>query len=195
MHTQKNRMNPWFYLIPILSAILGWCMNSLAIQLFFKKLLPAKQPEIAAKIGSAAGTTLFSFADLEAKVAEGEALKKIMPTIEKHIDEFLRHKLSKEMPMISMFIGDKTISQLKGIFMNELEEIFPATIKTYLANLQEEIDLKKIVTEKIATIPSAKLEIEIKKAISGELRLFKIYGAIGGFLIGLIQLIFIMIVS
>ena len=187
-------MNPWLYLIPIISAILGWSLNRVAIQLFFKKLLPAKQPEIAAKIGSAAGSG-FSFVDMEGRFTDGEALKKIMPIIESHIDEFLRHKLGKAMPVISMFIGDKTINQLKGVFMKELEEIFPATIKTYLTNLQEDIDFKKIVTEKIAAIPSYKLEAEIKKAIPRELRLFKIYGAIGGFLIGLIQLIFIMIVS
>ncbi len=188
-------MNPWLYLIPILSAILGWCLNWLAIQLFFKKLLPSKQSEIAAKIGSAAGTGLFSLADMEARVTDGEALKKIMPTIEKHIDEFLRNKLSTAMPVISMFIGDKTINQLKEIFMKELEEIFPATIKTYLANLQQDIDLKKIVTDKIASIPPVKLEAAIRKTIPGELRLFKIYGVIGGLLIGLVQLIFIMIVS
>jgi len=188
-------MNPWLYLIPIISAILGWSLNWVAIQLFFKKLLPSKQPAIAAKIGSAAGSGLFSFADLEAQVTDGEALKKIMPIIESHIDEFLRHKLGKAMPVISMFIGDKTINQLKGVFMKELEEIFPSTIKTYLANLQGDIDFKKIVTEKIASIPSSTLEIEIKKAIPTELRLFKIYGAMGCFLIGLVQLIFIMIVS
>ena len=188
-------MNLWFYHIPLISAILGWCLNWLAIQLFFKKLLPAKQPEIAAKIGSAAGTGLFSFADLEARVNNGEALKKIMPAIEKHIDEFLRHKLGKAMPVISMFIGDKTINQLKEIFMKELEEIFPATIKSYLGNLQEEIDLKKIVSDKIASIPSAKLEADIRKAIPSELRLFKIYGAVAGLVIGLVHLIFIMIVS
>ncbi len=74
-------MNLWLYHIPLISAILGWCLNWLAIQLFFKKLIPAKQPEIAAKIGSTAGTGLFSFADLEARVNEGDALKKIMPTI------------------------------------------------------------------------------------------------------------------
>lgn len=188
-------MNLWLYLLPLLSAILGWCLNWLAIQLFFKKLLPSKQPEIAAKIGSAAGTGLFSFEDLEARINDKEALKKIMPTIEKHIDEFLRHKLGKAMPVISMFIGDKTISQLKEIFIKELEEIFPATIKSYLNNLKEDIDIKKIVTEKIASIPPAKLEAEIRKAIPGELRLLKIYGAVAGLVIGLINLIFIMIVS
>ena len=188
-------MNPWLFLIPIISVILGWCLNWVAIQIFLKKLLPSKQPEIAAKIGSAAGTGLFSLTDLDEKINDGEALKKIMPAIEKHIDEFLRHKLGKAMPMISMFIGDKTINQLKEIFIKELEEIFPTIIKSYVVNLQENIDMKKIVKEKIASIPPAKLEAEIRKAIPGELKLFKVYGAVAGLVIGLINLIFIMIVS
>ena len=50
-----------------------------------------------------------------------------MPMIEDHVDEFLRHKLGKEMPCLSLFIGDKTIKHSKWIFMQELEDAFPST--------------------------------------------------------------------
>ena len=188
-------MNTWLYLIPLLSALLGWFFNWLALQFFFAKLLPAKQSEIADKIGSAAGSGLFSLAELEAKITDGEGLKKILPSIELHIDEFLRHKLGKAMPVISMFIGDKTINQLKEIFMKELEELFPEVIKSYFGHLQEEIDLKQLVTNKIAAIPPDKLKTIIKEAIPREIYLFKIYGAIAGLIIGLFQTGLIMIVS
>ena len=149
---------------------------------------------MAARVGSMAGSGLFSFADIEKKISEGDGIQKLMPTIEQHVDEFLRHKLGKAMPVISMFIGDKTINQLKAVFMKELEEILPATIKAYLANLQEDLDIGKIVTEKLAAIPPQKLETMIRQTVPAELRQFKLFGALCGLIIGFAQLIFILCV-
>jgi len=49
-----------------------------------------------------------------------------------HIDEFLKTKLPQEMPVVGMFVGDKTIDQLKSIFMKELEQIFPIVMRQYI---------------------------------------------------------------
>jgi hypothetical protein len=48
-----------------------------------------------------------------------------MPMIGAHVDNFLKNKLSDEMPFLSLFIGDKTIKSLKKTFMQELEILFP----------------------------------------------------------------------
>ena len=58
-------------------------------------------------------------------------LQPMMPFIEMHIDDFLRHKLGKAMPVVSMFVGEKTISQMKGVFMKELETLLPAVISRF----------------------------------------------------------------
>ena len=188
-------MNTWLYLIPFLSALIGFVLNWLGVQFFFKKILREKRLTMATRIGSMASSGFFSFADIEQKISEGDGIKKLMPTIEQHIDEFLRHKLGKAMPVISMFIGDKTINQLKGVFMKELEEILPATIKSYMGNLQEDLDIGKIVTEKITAIPPERLEAMIREAIPAELRIFMVFGAVCGFIIGLIELGFILLVG
>jgi hypothetical protein len=39
------------------------------------------------------------------------------------------------MPMIGMFIGEKTINELKAVFITELESLFPVIMKSYLGNL------------------------------------------------------------
>ena len=77
------------------------------------------------------------------------------------LDDFFRHKLSVKLPMISMFIGDKTIEELKGVFMEELAILFPVLITQFSANLNKEVQqqwqlkFSKIVLDKItkATIP------------------------------------------
>ena len=63
---------------------------------------------IAEETGRFAGSQLLSFDEIERRITDPKSLDKIMPVIEEHIDQFLRVKLGKEMPMISAFIGDKT---------------------------------------------------------------------------------------
>ncbi len=41
--------------------------------------------------------------------------------------------------MVSMFVGDKTISQLKGVFLDELNELFPGLIVLFTENIQQEM--------------------------------------------------------
>jgi hypothetical protein len=94
-----------------------------------------------------------------------------MPMVESHIDHFLREKLSAEMPMISMFIGEKTIQQLKGIFIAEIQTLFPDMLSQYLDKLERELDLKKI------------LAVQLQKP----LRNARIMAGVFGFAVGLVQ--------
>ena len=195
-------MNWWLLMIPVIGALIGWMMNAIAVQFLFhprkplhilgfriQGILPAQQPAIAAKLGKMAGDELISFNDLEQKITSPESLHKVMPLVETHIDHFLRTKLSKAFPMISMFIGEKTINQLKEVFMEELKEIFPALMNGYMKNLQQDLDLEKIITEKLVTFPHEKLESIVSAAVS---RKFGIWGALTGFLIGLVLLFIVM---
>ena len=142
-----------------------------------------------------AGSELFSFEILEEKISDPRNLEKLMPVVEEHIDTFLRVKLVKEMPMVGMFVGDKTMSTLKTVFMKELGILFPQLMKNYAGNLKEEIDIGKIVREKIALLPLEKLESIIHKGMSRELKFFKLIGAATGLGIGLLQVLLTLLIS
>jgi uncharacterized membrane protein YheB (UPF0754 family) len=86
-----------------------------------------------------------------------------------------------------MFIGEKTILQLKTIFMNKLQEIFPPTLKNYMNTLRQDLDLEKIVTEKVAGFSSDELEKILYQIMSREFRFVEIIGGVLGFVIGLLQ--------
>ena len=81
-----------------------------------------------------------------------------MPVIENHVDDFLRSKLKDKIPVLSMFIGEKTITSLKEVFMQEIETIFPEVMKQFAGNLKNELDLEEIVIKKVAGFSSDKLE-------------------------------------
>jgi len=136
-----------------------------------------------------------SLFDIEQKISNPENLKSVMPMIEDHVDDFLRIKLKSEMPVVSMFIGDKTITSLKTVFMQEIEILFPQVIKQFAGNLKSELDLEKIVVQKLNSFSSDKLESAILQNLSKEFRFVEMIGAIAGFIIGLMQVMVILLTS
>ena len=71
--------------------------------------------------------------------------------------------------MISMFIGDKTIQQLKSVFMEELKQMFPTLMQSFASNMQkdliDQLELQSLQKFEIiafkATAPLRKLAILI----------------------------------
>ena len=190
--------------IPLISAFIGWFTNWIAIKMLFhpkepKRILgitfhgifPKRQKIFAEKLGKMISKEFLSFEDIEEKITNPQNLEKLMPMIEAHVDNFLRNKLSDEMPFLSLFIGDKTIRSLKKIFMQELEILFPQIMKNYAGHLQEELDLEKIVTEKVSAFSSDKLEEILYQIMSKEFRFVEILGGVIGFIIGIVQVLLI----
>ena len=91
--------------------------------------------------------------------------------------------------MLSMFIGEKTINQLKEAFLMELENLFPILMKSYMTKLEKDLDLEKIVTEKVASFSSEKLENILDQITKKEFQFLEVIGAVFGLFIGLIQVL------
>ncbi|MES2373611.1 MAG: DUF445 family protein [Bacteroidota bacterium] len=194
-------------LIPFLSAFIGWFTNWILFKMLFhpkepkiiagfhlQGIFPKNQGLLAEKIGEMVNRELFSFTEIESKITGADNFQKLMPLIEQHVDEFLRIKLPKQMPMIGMFIGDKTINELKTVFITELESLFPVIMKSYLGNLGTDLDLGKMVKEKINGLSPAKLEQALRLAMPKELKKLGLLGAGIGFLIGILQVLLVLFV-
>lgn len=191
------------YIIPVLlSTFTGWVTTWIAIKMLFhprnpvnilgfklQGIFPKNQQLIAQKLGQVVSKEFLSFAEIEAKVTNPDNLQMLKPEIEKHIDKFLREKLTDLFPMLSMFIGDKTINQLKDAFLMELESLFPILMKSYMTKLEKDLDLEKIVTEKVASFSSEKLEDILNQITKKEFKFLEVIGGVFGFLIGLVQIL------
>ncbi len=195
-------MNYWLLLIPLISAFIGWFTNWIAIKMLFhprepRKVLgltfhgifPKRQQQFAEKLGKLVSDELLSYGDIEQKITSTENLKNLMPVIDEHIDEFLRTKIKSEFPFISMFIGTKTINRFKETISKELETLFPELMKNYMNNLKHQLDLEKIVIEKVASFSTDKLESILYQIMSKELRFVEIIGGVVGFVIGIVQVL------
>lgn len=201
-------MNYWLILIPLISAFIGWFTNWIAIKMLFhpkepKKILgitfhgifPKRQQQFAEKLGKLVSEELLSFTEIEEKIVNPDNLSKMMPLVEEKIDLFLREKLSIVFPMISMFIGQNTINQLKTVFMQELESMFPAIIGSYMKNIESQLDLEKMVTEKVSGFSSDKMESILNQIMSKEFRFVEVIGGVLGLLIGILQVLITLLTS
>lgn len=191
-----------YILIPLISALIGWVTNWVAIKMLFhprepkrflgftfQGIFPKRQKQFAEKLGQLVSNELLSFKDIETKITNPANIDKLLPMVDAHVDHFLRNKLQDVFPMLSMFIGDKTINQLKDAFTGELKTLFPQIMEKYMSSLQSELDLEKIVIEKVSGFSSDKLEQVLNAIMSKEFRFVEIIGAVLGFLIGVLQII------
>ncbi len=193
-------MNYLIILIPIISGFIGWITNWVAIKMLFhpqepikilgltiQGIFPKRQAVFAAKMGKLVSTELLSFDEIKAVITRPENLEGLMPKLETAVDRFLREKLTTVMPMISMFIGDKTIEKIKTVLTTEIQQLFPEMINGYVDSMKENLDLEKIVTEKVTSFSGEKLESILYQVMSKEFRFVEILGGVLGFLIGLVQ--------
>ena len=158
-----------FFLIPILVGAFGWCLVS-AIG-----ILPFRWSYLRNQwIGQ------INLNEIIPQLTKNDPFDNLKPLINEKLDDFFRHKLSAKLPMISIFIGEKTIEELKEVFMEELALLFPMLISEFSAHLNKDLHaqweqkLSKIVQQKII------------KAISPFRWVAFILGAIWGLVIALI---------
>lgn len=190
------------YLIPLISAFIGWITNLVAIKMLFhprqpvnlgfytlQGIFPKRQKQFAEKLGKLVADELLSFDDISSSLSDPQKIKSLLPGIADQMDNFLRRKLPDSMPVLSMFIGDGTITKIKTVFMEEMEILLPRLIHQYVENHRSELDLEKIVTEKVSGFSSDKLEDILNSIMKKEFRFVEIIGGVLGFIIGLLQVL------
>ncbi len=190
------------YFLPIISAFIGWFTNWIAIKMLFHPkepinilgitlhgIFPKRQKQFAEKLGVLVANELISFDDISSKINSPDTIQKIIPIVEERVDHFIKTKLTEELPLLSMFIKDKTLDNIKKGIVNEVETMFPAMIGQMTANMKQDLDVEKIVVDKVSNFSSDKLEEILISIMKKEFKFVEIIGGVLGFLIGLLQIV------
>lgn len=190
------------YLIPFIGALTGWFVIKTAIWLIFHPVkpvslglftlqgaFPRQQQRLGEQLGKMVSEQFFSFEDIRTKLTDPEKISAIKPHVEEHLEHFLRKKLPETMPMISMFIGDSTILQIKTTLAAELDLLFPKLIDQYLQNVKDELDLRSIVSSRISGLSVAQVEAGLRHQAGKGLSAMGWLGAAIGFVMGCLQLL------
>ena len=136
-----------FFLIPILVGAFGWCL------VWAIGIVPFKWRYLSDKwLGQIDLTELLPL------LTKNDPFEAMKPVINEKLDDFFRHKLSAKLPMISLFIGEKTIEELKEVFMEELALLFPLLISEFSVHLNKDLHAQwdqkfsKIIQQKIIQV-------------------------------------------
>ena len=191
-----------YILIPFLTAFTGWVAVWALYKFSFypttpkkimgftvKGIIWTKLPAIQNALSNYAANEIINMNEMEQKITDPKNMDKIMPMAEEQVEYFLRNKLKDVFPMIGMFIGDKTINQLKEVFMAELKALFPAAIKMYAAGLKENLDVEKMINQKISAALVNTMIPSLEKNAWSQLKNIALAAAGFGFFIGVTEVI------
>ena len=201
-------MNYWLLLIPLLTAVCGWLIIFIIQKSLFNPVLPLNvlgfklqgvfpknRQAIIERLADFAASSFSSSADIDEKIKDPKYFAAVKPLIEAHMDDFLRHRLKDQMPMIGMLIGDKTIESLKLIFIKEIEDLFPRIMQQFSRELRNEPGTGKLIVDTMSHIDPARLEAAMSGGLHKIFQKAYILAILSGLLIGIIQLMIVLIVT
>ena len=192
--------------LPFIAALVGWFTNYLAVKMLFypKKpwnvlglfkiqgVFPKNQKQVAEKMGKMVADELLSSEDLRQRMSSPENVLSITEMVEAKIDYLLNVKFPKQYPITSIIVGKKRKEKAKDELMLEVNESVPRVIDGYMENIEERFNVELIIREKVAKLPSDKLESLINNLLKKEFKFIEYIGAVVGFLIGWIQVLMVM---
>ena len=188
-----------FITIPLISALIGWITNVLAIVLLFRPrrpvnllvykmqgLLPKRQSELAVKLGELVENELLSLDDVFDKINGPEVQEKLI----RKLSEIMRDKLEGLLPrIIPPKLTQLIVDAMEKLLLQEAPNIVKEILESGKGYLTEEIQISKIVEEKVNAFDLQELEDIIRGISSEEIKFIEVLGGVVGLLIGIVQVV------
>lgn len=186
----------WNYLIlPIVTALIGWGTNVVAVKMLFHPreplrfrgltlhgVIPKRKAALARSLAEIFDKELLSKADLARHFERANIEGEVGGILDERLGAFL-HNLAGKMPLLQMFLTDSIKHSLTSQIKGELLLALPS-LKERLAH---RLELPSLVEEKINAFSTAKLEGIVMHVAKRELKSIELLGGLLGLLIGLIQ--------
>lgn len=197
--------SPQVYLIPLISALVGWITNVLAIKLIFRPyqplrvpvfgwkiqgVLPKRRVEMARQIGQVVAEQLLSSEEIVAQLLKTETRDRAVMLL----TLLLRRRLTVALPG---YVPGVLVRKLGDVLENVIRKEAPALIdrleEELRDSLRRDIRLAEIVEQKLLGFPLAELEHLVVTLAGRELRAIELFGGVLGFLIGIIQVLLLVL--
>jgi uncharacterized membrane protein YheB (UPF0754 family) len=189
-----------YILIPVVSALIGWFTNYIAVRMIFRPrkpvrilgleivgLIPRRQADLARRIGETIEKELISHRDIESVVRSETFQQDIAAILRRRIDDFISGSLGSG-PLISLLLSGETACAIRESLVNEILRMLPGTMDLFFEKIESRLKFSEIVQKRIEGFELSRLEDIICTIASRELHAIEILGGILGFGIGLIQL-------
>ena len=192
-------------ILAVLGGIIGWITNRLAIKMLFRPfqpvniplinfkiqgLIPKRKAEIAKSIGETVETELLSMEEIIMELIKGDNKDEILAMFKNKIAEIITDKRSSFIPSV---FKKMILKYINGIIDEEGDRIITEFIEDTVIKATASIRLSKMIEDRINKFEIEELEKITIKVVRAELRHIEILGGILGFIIGIFQGVFILL--
>lgn len=185
-------------ILTVVGGLIGWITNILAIKLLFRPINPIKIPilnieilglipkrknEIAANIGEVISNELLSIDDILDQTlnnSDGE-------NFNSYIIDKIKNIINEKLNIIPIPFRMMAAPYIDDILNKEVPSAIDEISADLLVKAKENVNIQKIVEEKINELDLEKLEDIIIKVSKKELKHIEILGLVLGAIIGVLQ--------
>ncbi|NLG32375.1 MAG: DUF445 family protein [Syntrophomonadaceae bacterium] len=194
-----------YAVIPVLSALIGYLTNVIAIKLLFwphkpinlllfqlHGLLPKRKAEVATSVGKLVEEQLLSIDDVLDNIDTPEMRARLFDKVNEALRERLNALLPRILPsQITNIIKDS----IERILRQEAHLLIDQVLHNDRDYITQGIEINRMVEEKINSFDVTQLEQMIKKVSSSELRFIEVLGGVIGMIIGILQVGLLILIS
>ncbi len=187
-------------LMIFIGSLIGWVTNYFAIKMLFRPhkeinilgfkiqgLIPKRRNEMAESIAATIDAELISMKDITGTLDSIEIEDEIDKIVDIVVEDKLKKELLSKIPMATMFINDSIMNKVKGVVKDAIEENKGEFVEIVINKLEENVDLKAMVVEKMEGFSLDYMEELTFRIAKNELKHIEIVGAFLGGVIGAAQ--------
>lgn len=190
--------------VPVLGGVIGYVTNRIAVKMIFRPIRPVyvfgvrvqgligrRQQDLAESIGRVVGEHLVQHEDL----ARGLAKMDLEGLFGSLLDDAIAPKIEelRKMPFIGGFLTDDRVAGIRNSFLKGILAHEDDLARKLEQALDQAIDVRKMVTDKVAAFPVEKLESLVLEVAARELRSIEVLGGVLGLLIGFVQVLVLLL--
>ena len=188
------------YTLPLIGALIGWFTNYIAIKMLFhprqevkiffipiQGVFPKRQKDFARKLGQVVSEELLSVQDITRHLKEKATSEAILNHIAMRLEDGITSRLPRAFPMLAMLLSGDMTEKIRKVLLEQISSLNEELIDKLSAELEDELDVHRIVEEKVAAFSSDKLEEILFSIMRREFKFVEMVGAVLGFLIGIAQ--------
>jgi uncharacterized membrane protein YheB (UPF0754 family) len=190
------------YTLPFIGALIGWLTNYIAIKMLFhprnevriffipvQGVFPKRQKVLASKLGQIVSEELVSVQDVTAHLKEKATSEAVLNHIALRLEEGITKRLPRVFPMLAMLMSGDMAEKIKAVLLEQMGSLNEELIDKLSGELEEDLDVQRIVEDKVSAFSTDKLEEILFSVMRREFKFIEMVGAVLGFLIGVAQIL------
>lgn len=196
-------MNLALWLAPVTGALIGWFTNYLAVKMLFRPhdpiaipltkltiqgVIPKRKKEIARSLGQVIEKELVTVDELAEHLSQAIQREELLDLMAARASAVVVKSLPHLLPdPVKAFIGNV----VANLVQQQGPDLMRQVISHAMVGMKENIDLARLVEDKVNRMDWRQLEHLILQVASRELKHIEVLGGVIGFIIGVLQLVIV----